>query len=302
MKNSIVKQLTLTFFSLLISSITWAQSLSGAGTSSNPYKITNADDWKTFGQWINDGKYTDKYYKLTADIGTANNPIRTMVGIWSEKEEDRRPFKGYFYGENHTITIDYEQNPDGKYTAPFVYTDGATINKIRIAGKINVEDGYAAGVIGVANGAKDTKINGANSVISVDITGSNHCGGIAVDGSKLSISSCAYNGKIVSDKDSAGFVAISSKNTTINYCLFAPATGSKIENGENFYIGGLDETHSSNYYYVYNATPAVESTQGVMVYTYYNDVPTMGFWLRKQLYDYNKYYVQGKAAFHKRLY
>ena len=139
MKNSIVKQLTLTFFSLLISSMTWAQSLSGAGTSSNPYKITNADDWKTFGQWINDGKYNDKYYKLTADIGTANNPIRTMVGIWSEKEEDRRPFKGYFYGENHTITIDYEQNPDGKYTAPFVYTDGATINKIRIAGKINVE-------------------------------------------------------------------------------------------------------------------------------------------------------------------
>ena len=47
----------------------------GRGTSGDPYQISSVADWNTFASMINAGVETNKYYRLTTDIGTEQNPV-----------------------------------------------------------------------------------------------------------------------------------------------------------------------------------------------------------------------------------
>ena len=270
--------------------------LAGSGESDNPYRIANASDWSTLIRTVENGyTYSGKTVKLTADIGTVENPITTMVGVWSSTEGSRKPFSGTFNGDNHTITVSYTNSTAGNYVAPFVCISGATIKQLTVAGDINTSVGYAAGLVGGTYGSASKVQN--NVTVSVNITNGsdgsagNYCAGVAVAGSYLEISSCIYNGKIKAGTNSAGFVAIgSSSNTKVNSCLFAPADGSSITGGQNLSNG---IKYMSKNYYTYQVG---SSTQGSRVYTSYGSVPNTGFWIKKQLYDDNYYFVSGTGT------
>ena len=64
---------------MMLTTVTaWADGLSGSGTAANPYLISSAADWTTFATAVTGGTtYEGKTVKLTADIGTAQDPITT---------------------------------------------------------------------------------------------------------------------------------------------------------------------------------------------------------------------------------
>lgn len=292
---NILKRLVFLFFALIISSLTFGQAaLSGKGTKEEPWEISSVDDWNAFAEAVNRGyDYSGKFIKLMADIGTTRNPITTMVGVWNSSSSSRKPFSGTLLGDNRTITVNYTSTGSRNYTAPFACTKGATINKIHVAGTINAANGYAAGVIG-GNYSSTTKINGEYNDITVNIIGGGpSCGGIAVDGTRVETSSCAYHGRIVAGNNSAGFCAKGDGNTKFFYCLFAPARGSSITRGENFANENYNAQVSKKFYYTY---PALSSAaQGTVVYASYDDVPEEGFWIKAPHYDGNEYFVGGEG-------
>lgn len=295
---NILKRLVILFFALIINSMVFGQAaLNGEGTKEKPWEITSIADWNAFAEAVNRGyDYSGKYVKLMCDIGTDRNPVTTMVGVWDRTDSSKKPFCGTFYGDNKTITINYTSTGRGSYTAPFACTKGATINKIHVTGTINAANGYAAGLIG-GNYNSVTKVNGEYNDISVNITGrGQHCGGIAVDGTRLEISSCAYHGRIVAGNNSAGFCAKGDGNTKFFYCLFAPASKSSIAGGQNFANINYNTQYSKKYYYTYPSIVGSTSTQGAIVYSSYGDVPDDGFWLKAPHYDGNEYYVGGEGS------
>ena len=105
------------------------------------YHVSNEADWGIFAESVEDGiDYSGKTVKLIEDIGTQENPITAMVGDGSNR------FRGTFDGGGHTITYDYNTTQD--YTAPFRYTENATIKDLNVAGKIKTSKNYGGGLIG----------------------------------------------------------------------------------------------------------------------------------------------------------
>ena len=84
--------------------------------------IRNADDWKTFGQKVNEDPNTNAI--LIADI-TITESIGTIV----------RPFMGTFNGNGHTINCNINPS-NGSAAAPFSYVGGATIWNLHVTGTI----------------------------------------------------------------------------------------------------------------------------------------------------------------------
>lgn len=307
-KLILTRSLTLTLLAVLTSTVLKAQSphLPTTGTS-NEYSISSVTDWETFVDDVNHGycDYAGKTIKLLNDIPTAaeieagTTAVTTMAGHYSEAL--KRPFRGTFNGDNHTLTVNYTavgENPEThevEYTAPFVCTEGARINKLHVAGTINGTAGHAAGIIGI-NYNKTTRINGAYNIISVNITGGgSYCAGLVVEAlASVEMSSCVYNGQIVAGSNSAGLCAIGySGGTKIIESQFTPADGSSIAGGANFVNGDLS-TYSKEFYYTYKVG---SSTQGVRAYKTYAAAPSESpFTYRKELYDGNNYYVEGTAT------
>ena len=92
---------------------------SGSGTSGVPYQITSTADWNTLA--TSTDEYSDKFFKLTADITVTTMRTKT--------------FKGTFDGGGHTLTFNYTATDEK--VAPFRYINGATIKNLRVAGTIN---------------------------------------------------------------------------------------------------------------------------------------------------------------------
>lgn len=280
------------------------------GSANNPYLISSAADWNKFAADVNGGcSYSGKIVQLAADIPTDDEiydpispilAITTMVGVWDATEVDNsKPFSGTFKGDGKTITINYSSSTADNYTAPFRCTNGALItNDFTVIGDINATNGYAAGLVGVNYGSQ-TIVN-SNVTVRVNITGNTtYCGGVAVDATNLAMSSCIYNGQIVAGDYSAGFCAKGDNSTKFNKCLYNPDEGSSItgEHTANFINGNYNSTNSNNYYYTYNTTPDVTSTQGTCVYTSYSTIPGDDkFRLRIKLDGNNYFYVEGQTT------
>ena len=302
------RRFSFVILSLFLTANLWGQepapaALSGSGTSADPYQITSVADWNAFAAAVNGGyDYSGKYVQLEADVPSeeeiyAGTPaVTTMVGVWDASEENRKPFKGTFKGNGKTLIVSYTS--DGNYTAPFRCTNGATItNNLTILGNINATNGYAAGVVG-GNYGNTTKVN-SNVTVGVNITGGGaHCGGIAIDATKLEMSSCLYNGQIIVGDYSAGFCATGNENTKFNKCIFDAASGSSItgDHTGNFIYGTYNTTYSYNYYYT-NEAPTAYTTQGVCIYTSYSDIPDDDkFRMLTNLAGNDYYYVEGTCT------
>ena len=275
--------------------------LSGNGTENEPYLITNTADWNAFANAVNGGySYSEEFVKLTANIGTAEIPVTTMVGDLVDAVY--YSFKGTFNGDNHTLTFHYDftELPSSQRlnrVAPFRYINGATIKNLRVAGDINMDKPYAGGLFCVNDIYEDSRSSITNCIVSVDITGyKDNCGGFAATASNTTFTDCVYNGRLNIGRNSGGFSSQGNKKTIIDNCLCAPAEDSEIWSRSGNFVYNKNVVITNSYYTLLPNETQSLLTQGTRAYTSEPPAEPAVFTHYRTLIDGNNYYVEGNAT------
>ena len=183
--------------------------------------IGTAEELNTFAFMLRNNVNELSYnVKLTADIDYTAYKNGSMSGIGVT---EKKPFKGEFDGQNHTITVDLES-----YSTRFGFF-GTVIGKVhnlKIAGKISATNkNQTAGFCGLLKG-NDSKIYNCISAAEIvdSQSGDGTIGGFcAVTYDSSIIENCAFYGKITAPgRDGNGGIvgwANSGASTTIKNCL-----------------------------------------------------------------------------------
>ena len=246
--------------------------LSGLGTQDSHILLEDVDDWNEFAKVEHASSYwgSDVYVKMSADIGTTDAPVTTMIGT-SDK-----PFCGHFDGSGKTLTVNLTES--ASYVAPFSCISGATIHDLTVAGSVTGRSDYRGGLVGYANG-------GTNTISGVTVTASigsmHYAGGIvgyASNNTMLTLNGCVFGGYFDIGKFNyaAGLVGYCGSCTlNISNCL---SKGSYNVNGNRvtFFPIARKEyyatvtTNVSECYYTVAPTDATSSyyvAAGTQVYT-----------------------------------
>ena len=199
----------------------------GAGTPSDPYIISSADDWNKFAHNVILGRsYSDKVVKLTNNISVSH-----MAGGYLA-DDNYQPFSGTFDGDGHTLTLNVSNQ--ARFAAPFKCVSSATIKNLRTAGTINgtgnADGKLLAGIVGVSFG--NTTITSCRSSVTLTTNFGEDAamaGLVAgTKGGRLTVSGCVFDGSMTGSSNTrcAGIVGYEygETTTTISDCLFAPAT------------------------------------------------------------------------------
>ena len=182
-------------------------SYDGTGTESDPFLITNNDEWSAFTQNTKNGKtYNGKFLKLTSGIDATES-----TGL----------FSGTFLGNNQTINAAID-DADAS-TALFGSLDGGTIKDLIVEGNISGGTNTAALVLSAGNSGTNLI---RNCVINATVTSSgDHVGGFLADATdgNITINGCVFSGKMVGDGSTKGvFTGWAEEGGTVNLldCLF----------------------------------------------------------------------------------
>jgi hypothetical protein len=227
------------------------QTLSGAGTSGDPYIIADAKDWYVFGKYIKEDGYNNKYYKLANDFDNSNEPITEMIAT-----DSNYPFCGTLDGNGRTLHIAIKANSEDG-CAPFRYLKGATIQNLTVAGyaATSAKFGASIAVDNLNDGANITYITDCYSRVNIasSVTGDGTNGGfVGVNHGRLIFTRCAFLGRMLGTKatSNGGFVGWNDNgaNLTITQCIFDPIR-----------ISMYDDTYSKTFSRYYNTnTPSLD--------------------------------------------
>ena len=197
-------------------------------TGTDEYTIKTANGWNWFCYALKSGLVADgfsgKTVKLDADVSSSE-----MAGTSSH------PFKGTFDGQGNTLTFNLQASEG--YSAPFHYTNGATISNLNVTGLIEGNDiSPLAGLVGKATGNITISNCHVSTQISTTVSISAWHGGIIAfwDDSNVecTITGCVYDGLIYNPNEANvtsycfGFIGNSygsNMDITFTDCLFAPA-------------------------------------------------------------------------------
>ena len=199
-----------------------------AETGTNEYTIKTANGWGWFCFVVNcdfaPNGFSGKTVKLDTSVGSSE-----MAGT------SGHPFKGTFDGQGNTLTFNLQASEG--YSAPFHYTDGATISNLHVTGLIEGNDiSPLAGLVGKATGNLTISNCHVSTQISTTVSISAWHGGIIAfwDDSNVNctITGCVYDGLIYNPNEANvtsycfGFIGNSygsNMDITFTDCLFAPA-------------------------------------------------------------------------------
>ena len=168
--------------------------------------------------------FSGKVVKLAGNVSSSE-----MAGT------SGHPFKGTFDGQGNTLTFNLQASEG--YSAPFHYTDGATISNLHVTGLIEGNDiSSLAGLVGKATGNITISNCHVSTQISTTHSGAAWHGGVIAfwDDSnvKCTITGCVYDGLIYNPNVANatyycfGFLGNSygsNMDITFTDCLFAPA-------------------------------------------------------------------------------
>ena len=177
------------------------------------YLLRTADDWKAFASVVVNTPTASA--KMMTDIDLGDD--QTMIGSSSI------PYQGTFDGQKYTLTVNLL---DEGQVAPFRYVQGATIQNLRVKGKIEATKVAVGGIIAtVLSGATTTLSHCWSSsqlASGTTETEQNTIGGfVAGSEAELIFEDCLFDGKI-DEKNyryNGGFVAIMLNNLTIRNSL-----------------------------------------------------------------------------------
>ena len=234
---------------------TWTADELDIDPSDGAYVIGTKDDWNRFCALVNSGNnYWSKTVKLTADIGTAQNPVTIKAGGWVEG--NFKDFQASFDGQGHTLTVNYF---DG---APFQGTINATIRNLHVAGNITASSHFAAGFVSEAHYGLTIENCRSSVAISSSVSGDGTHGGLVGvayqdNKSEVNIKGCLFDGSITTTNNTnncGGFIGWSYDYsvTTISNSVLKP---SSVSNGmlEKTFVRYNSDTAPTitNTYYVH---------------------------------------------------
>ena len=177
------------------------------------YLIASESDWNELARFTNAGGDTaGKVFLQTADIS-----VTTMIGT------AENPFKGAYDGGGKKLTFTYTATE--AICAPFRYVDGASIEKLTVAGSITTAYKSAGGFVGNANACTITDCVSDVDIIS-NITVANEHGGFVATATNTRIEGCVYTGSITGTNPTycAGFLNRGEAGCQCVNCIFAPDT------------------------------------------------------------------------------
>ena len=227
-----------------------------AGTPEDPYLISSESHWETLCDNVNAGiTYSGKHFKMTADIGSSQNPVTTMVGGPRPNSSDYYTFNGTFDGDGHTLTVSYT-NVTSDWCAPFAFTYGATIKNLATAGTITSFANYAGGVVGRNGTAKLTLTNVKSSVhIQSYATSTAIFGGLVGWTINADLTGCVFTGEMVGVDNTTRFGGLVGWKTDTNgsvlnlkHCLFDPSRVSIVTSNSQPFAVNNGQMTSENCY------------------------------------------------------
>ena len=199
-----------------------------AESDTDEYTIKTANGWGWFCFATNYDLAPDGFSGKTVKLGTSIESSE-MAGT------SGHPFKGTFDGQGNTLTFNLQASKG--HSAPFHYTDGATISNLHVEGTITGGDntslgglvGYAVGNITISNCHVSTQISTTHSGAAF------HGGVIAFwydSNVACTVTGCVYDGLIYNPNEAdattycRGFIGnLFGSNLTVTFtdCLYAPA-------------------------------------------------------------------------------
>ena len=201
--------------------------------ASGAYLINNKYDWERFCARMrivdeyDMGNYDGKVVKLTADIGTAEDPVTTKVGCMTDRILS---FNGTFDGQGHTMYVNYTDD------APFMYTSDATIQNLHVAGNIIAGNRYVSGLVSQAY--NNLTIRNCHSSVNIGGRSTDYgflCGFVGIhrksgeEAGDITITGSLFDGSITTTNSTtrcAGFVGWTKypSHVTISNSLLAPTS------------------------------------------------------------------------------
>ena len=194
----------------------------------NTFTIKNDNGWGYFCFAVNcdmapDG-FSGKTVKLAANVKSSE-----MAGTSGHS------FKGTFDGQGNTLTFNLKASES--HSAPFHYTDGATISNLHVEGTITGGDNSSmGGLVGSAKGNITIENCRVSTEISTTHSGTAWHGGVIAlwydSNVACTVTGCVYDGLIYNPSEANatnycnGFIGnIFGSDLTITFtdCLFAPA-------------------------------------------------------------------------------
>ena len=188
----------------------------------SPCVIKSAYDWDVLYYSVKCGTtYEGTSIVLSSDILTVNT-----IGGFNVNEALKRPFKGTFDGNGHTITLYSFGNGSDK--AAFGCAVGAMVRNLTVDGRI--EGAYSLGGI-FGNGSGCTAENCTNKAAIIGTA--HYIGGIAGwSGNSSKFVGCTNNGRIVGKNCVGGIAGLSGGNSRFLNCLdFGDVTGTESVGG-----------------------------------------------------------------------
>ena len=174
----------------------------GDGTQGNPFQIETAAQLAHFAKTVNEGEaYLHKYIVLTADIDLANKE-------WTPIGNARKPFKGNFDGNNHTVTgmqISGESDRVGLFGECTKFNDNSAIKNITVKDSVICGKNFVGAIVGYA---EEINIENCRSIGNT-INGKTDVGGICgkIGGYSVGKVSQCYNSSKVTGRGRTGGIA-----------------------------------------------------------------------------------------------
>ena len=301
MKKTMTHRLTraamVLFFAMFTTNV-WAQTtltLSGEGTEGDPYLIETAADWDNLADYVAGGNNCDGlFFKMTANIGTTENPITKPLGKQAgSQHSDRKRFAGTFDGNGNTLTVNItnENNPwfayNKSYCAPFAYVQNVTIKNLHVTGTIVTTGQFASGLVGQSGPDNKPSLGACtinNCHVSVNFVGNttgngtngNHGTFISIAEGNATITDSWFDGSLTGKNYyySGGFIGLNKATANLSNCLFNPSEITIQNNnigGSSEFVHNISGTIGSltNCYYTKSFSEP-EDAQGTKVYASYD--------------------------------
>lgn len=194
--------LTLAAVFLCCAATSFAQySGSGNGTEDDPYLVFNENQ---LSQMVNFLDQEGVVFKLMKDLNlttwiSENNPSQGWLPVGVESS----PFKGKFYGNNHTISGLMINRSSTNHVGFFGYVSGATINDLTIEGTTITGSKYVGGMFGYIS---ESSVTNCHVVLSgaPGVSGRSTVGGFSGYSANTNFSTFSVNAS--SSKTFTGYI------------------------------------------------------------------------------------------------